>query len=133
MLQYALIFDTIRTRMPSAFIIILFIVLSPLSSLYSFFFFFFSFFFFSFFLRHSYQPISSFTLFSSHCCCFSLFYSASPRHLMLISDADLCGFCCCFCFSGVVFLVFCYGGSSVRRWWGGMWGVDGWVGRRWVG
>ena len=57
----------------------------------------------SFFLRHSYQPISSFILFSSHCCCFSLFYSASPRHLMPISDAtppdvDLCVFCCCFCF-----------------------------------
>ena len=44
-----------------------------------------------------------------------------------------CGFCCCFCFSVVVVLVSCYGGSSVRRWWDGMWGVDGWVGRRWMG
>ena len=39
-----------------------------------------------------------------------------------------CVFCCCFCFYGGVVLVFCYGGSSVRQWWGGMWGVDGWVG-----
>ena len=135
MLQYALIFDTIRTRMPSTFIIFLFIVLSPHSSLYSFFFFFSP---LSFFLRHSYQPISSFILFSSHCCCFSLFYSVSPCHLMPISDAtppdvDLYVFCCCFCFYVVVVLVFCCGGSSVRQWWGGMWGVDGWVGQRWVG
>ena len=43
-----------------------------------------------------------------------------------ISDVDLCVFCC-FCFSVVVVLVFCCGHSSVRRWWGGMWGVD-WVG-----
>ena len=41
----------------------------------------------SFFLKHLYQPISSFTLFSSHCCYFSLFRSASLRHLMLISIA----------------------------------------------
>ena len=38
-------------------------------------------------------------------------------------------FCCCFCFSVVVVLVSCYGGFSVRRWWG----VDGWVGRRRMG
>ena len=37
-----------------------------------------------------------------------------------------CVFCCCFCFSVVVVLVFCYGGSGVRRWWVGCgWGVDG--------
>ena len=40
-----------------------------------------------------------------------------------------CIFCFCFCFSVVVVLVFCYGGFGVRQWWGGMWGVDGWVGR----
>ena len=33
----------------------------------------------------------------------------------------------------VVVLVFCYVGSSVRWWWGGMWGVDGWVGGSAVG
>ena len=60
---------------------------------------------------------------------FSFFCSASLCHQMLIFDADLCVFCCCFCFSVVVVLVSCYGGSSVRRWWG----VDGWVGRRWMG
>ena len=43
-----------------------------------------------------------------------------------------CDFCC-FCFSMVVVLVSCYGGSSVRQWWGGMWGVDRWVGRQWMG
>ena len=48
-------------------------------------------------------------------------------------DADLCVFCFCFCFSVVVVLVSCCGGSSVRRWWGGMWDVDGWVGWRWMG
>ena len=36
-----------------------------------------------------------------------------------------CVFCFCFYFSVVVVLVFCCNGSSVRRWWGGMWGVDG--------
>ena len=38
----------------------------------------------SFFLKHSYQPLlfSSFTLFPSHSCCFSLFLSASSRHLL---------------------------------------------------
>ena len=40
---------------------------------------------------------------------------------------------CCFCFSVVVVLVVCYVISGVRWWWGGMWGVDGWVGRRWMG
>ena len=44
------------------------------------------FFFFSslsFFLKHSYQPISSsFTLFSSHCCCFSLSLLTLPSHLL---------------------------------------------------
>ena len=173
----------------------------------------------SFFLRHSYQPLifSSFTLFSSHCRCFSLFLLALLRHLLnlmsisiavvfffffkwfdgcvrqwvgsdgdgQISDGGLqwvnsvmgrsllcflffygggfgvllwwfwcdsggvlmggwvndgwvsdgsgwvcemrlgCVFCCCFCFSVVVVLVFCYGGSGVRRWWGRMWGIDG--------
>ena len=96
---------------------------------------------------------------------FSLFCSASPRHLMPISiavgffffgsdlmgefscgwlfslsfslatppNADLCVFCCCFCISMVVVLVSCYGGSSVRQWWGGMSGVDRWVGRQWMG
>ena len=110
----------------------------------------------SFFLRHCHQPISSFTLFSSHCYGVSLFCSASsisvamgfffffaviwwvasavggfslPFSLAVPFDADLCVFCCCFCFSVVVVLVSCYGGSIVRRWWG----VDGWVGRRWMG
>ena len=36
MLQYALIFESVRMRMPFPFIIFLFIFLSPLSSLYSF-------------------------------------------------------------------------------------------------
>ena len=40
-----------------------------------------------------------------------------------------CVFCYCFCFSMVVVLVFCCGGSSVRQWWG----VDGGVGRQWMG
>ena len=42
-------------------------------------------------------------------------------------------FCFCFCFFVVVVLVFCCGGFGVRRWWGGMWGVDGWVDWWWVG
>ena len=29
--------------------------------------------------------------------------------------------------------MFSCGGFGVRQWWGGMWGVDGWVGRQWVG
>ena len=57
---------------------------------------------------------------------FSLSFS-----LAVPPNADLCVFCSCFCFSVVVVLVSCYGGPSVRRWWDGMWGVDGWVGRRW--
>ena len=47
---------------------------------------------------------------------FSFFCLASLCHQMLIFDADLCVFCCCFCFSVVVVLVFWCGGSSVRRW-----------------
>ena len=89
MLQYAFVFESVWMKMPFSFIVFLFIFLSPLSSLYSSSFFL-SFFLFSplsFFLRHSYQPISSFTLFSSNCCCFSLFCSTLPRHLMQISIA----------------------------------------------
>ena len=56
-----------------------------------------------------------------------------PFSLTAPPDADLCVFCFCFCFSVVVVLVSYCGGSSVRRWWGGMWGVDGWVGRWWMG
>ena len=59
---------------------------------------------------------------------FSLSFS-----LAVPPNADLCVFCSCFCFSVVVVLVSCYGGPSVRRWWDGMWGVDGWVDRRWTG
>ena len=52
-----------------------------------------------------------------------------PFSLTAPPDADLCVFCFCFCFSVVVVLVSCCGGFSVRRWWG----VDGWVGWRWMG
>ena len=56
---------------------------------------------------------------------FSLFRSASPRHLIPISNADLCVFCC-FCFSVMVVLVFYCVISVVRRWWVGCeWGIDG--------
>ena len=52
-----------------------------------------------------------------------------PFSLAEQPNADLCVFCCYFCFSVVVVLVSCCGGFSVRRWWG----VDGWVGWRWMG
>ena len=39
-----------------------------------------------------------------------------------------CVFCGCFCFFVVVVLVFYYVIFGVRRWWGGMWAVNGWVG-----
>ena len=64
-----------RTNPNAISIYCLFIHLS-LSSLITLFIFFLS--PLSYFLRHSYQPISSFTLFSSHFCGFSLFCSASP-------------------------------------------------------
>ena len=60
---------------------------------------------------------------------FSLFRSTLPSNLMSIYNADLCVFCCYFCLFVVVVLVSYCGGSSVRRWWG----VDGWVGWRWMG
>ena len=57
---------------------------------------------------------------------FSLFRSASPPHLMPISNANLCVFVCCFCFSVVVVWVFYCVIFGVRRWWVGCgWGVDG--------
>ena len=37
-----------------------------------------------------------------------------------------------FCLSVVVVLVFCWGGSGVRQWWGGIWGVDGCWQRGWA-
>ena len=43
-----------------------------------------------------------------------------------------CVFCFCFCLSVVVVLVFCCGGSGVRQWWGGIWGVDGCWQRGWA-
>ena len=176
MLQYALIFESVRIQMPFPFIVFLFIFLSPLSSLYSFFFFFFSllshssldishpfilprrslllwfFFFFcndlmggfgSGWLLSSVQPrratrcrsllLWGFFFFwvviwwvGSAMGGFSLFRSASPPHLMPISNANLCVFCCYFCFSVVVVLVFCCVIYGVRRWWVGCgWGIDG--------
>ena len=81
----------------------LFSFLSPLSSLYSFF-------------------LGSDLMggFDSGCL-FSL-----PFTLATPPDVDLRVFCCCFCFSVVVVLMFCCGGFGVRRWWVGCgWGVDG--------
>ena len=43
---------------------------------------------------------------------FSLLFS-----LAVPFDADLCVFCCCFCFSMVVVLVSSCGGFGVQLWW----------------
>ena len=44
-----------------------------------------------------------------------------------------CVFCCCFCFSVVVVLVFCCVISGVRQWWVACgWGVDGCWQRGWA-
>ena len=85
----------------------------------------------SFFLIHSYQPLifSPFTLFSSHSCCFSLFLSASPHHLLDLMPISI-----------VVVFFF---GSDLMGGFGSGWvqmvmgklmvvGCDGWI-QWWVG
>ena len=84
--QYNLKYGSIRIRMVK--VLLFFYSLFSLLS-HHFILFFFS--HLSFFLRHSYQPLifSSFTLFSSHCRCFSLFLLALLRHLLNLMSISI--------------------------------------------